>query len=440
MIGSLDPSSREATVIGAGAFGLIAAYLLDRDGYRVTLIDSAPRTGGLVRTIHTPHGLAECAAHSLLVSPPVARLFNELRVPLTPVRPGSESKYVLRNGKLRRFPLTAVEIASMLARAVTRIGTRAPLENPNLREWALHYLGAPALEYLISPMVTGIYGALPEELSVRAAMPRLAQMSRLTPDPETGLGAGRPSRAERRALRKNRPQMMAPLHGMGSFIEAITEHLRARLKERFRLNDEARDLSDFDSVKNVILAVPSDAAAALFARAATSRPELSRLADALAKVEYAPLASVTAFVPKTALKQLPQGVGVLFPASESRRSLGILFNSSAFEGRVRLPDSMVSLTFMLGGARTPEALGWSESEIRGALLADLDAVFGLRENATITHLEISRWPRAIPKYGPTLQNAWETARATWCARPGRILDGNYTGQVSIAKRCSAPFG
>ncbi|MFL6210415.1 MAG: hypothetical protein ACJ74W_16280 [Pyrinomonadaceae bacterium] len=26
---------------------------------------------------------------------------------------------------------------------------------------------------------------------------------------------------------------------------------------------------------------------------------------------------------------------------------------------------------------------------------------------------------------------WQTAQAAWCATPGRILFGNYTGQVSL---------
>jgi NADH dehydrogenase FAD-containing subunit len=46
-------------------------------------------------------------------------------------------------------------------------------------------------------------------------------------------------------------------------------------------------------------------------------------------------------------------------------------------------------------------------------------------------LVISRWRRAIPQYSVTLPAVWQTARETWCAEPGRILFGNYTGQVSL---------
>ena len=46
-------------------------------------------------------------------------------------------------------------------------------------------------------------------------------------------------------------------------------------------------------------------------------------------------------------------------------------------------------------------------------------------------LVINRWRRAIPQYSTALPNVWRTARETWCAEPGRILFGNYTGQVSL---------
>jgi hypothetical protein len=46
-------------------------------------------------------------------------------------------------------------------------------------------------------------------------------------------------------------------------------------------------------------------------------------------------------------------------------------------------------------------------------------------------LVISRWPRSIPQYSAALPAVWQTARETWCAAPGRLLFGNYTGQVSL---------
>ena len=46
MIGTVNQKEREATVVGAGIAGMLAAYVLDARGYRVTLIEAKNRAGG----------------------------------------------------------------------------------------------------------------------------------------------------------------------------------------------------------------------------------------------------------------------------------------------------------------------------------------------------------------------------------------------------------
>jgi monoamine oxidase len=46
MIGTLNSSNKEATIVGAGIAGMLAAYSLDRRGYRVTLLEEKERAGG----------------------------------------------------------------------------------------------------------------------------------------------------------------------------------------------------------------------------------------------------------------------------------------------------------------------------------------------------------------------------------------------------------
>ena len=60
---------------------------------------------------------------------------------------------------------------------------------------------------------------------------------------------------------------------------------------------------------------------------------------------------------------------------------------------------------------------------------ELNALLGMRGEPA--RLVISRWPHAIPQYCVSLPAVWRLARETWCAAPGRVLCGNYTGQVSL---------
>jgi protoporphyrinogen oxidase len=108
--------------------------------------------------------------------------------------------------------------------------------------------------------------------------------------------------------------------------------------------------------------------------------------------------------------------------------LGTLFNSASFPGRVA-NARVISLTTMLGGTSRPEILELQDSEIEGTVRDELRVRFGAE--LKLVHRVIHRWPRAIPLYDQCLSAAWTRARAGWCAQPGHLLFGNYTGQVSI---------
>jgi protoporphyrinogen oxidase len=72
-------------------------------------------------------------------------------------------------------------------------------------------------------------------------------------------------------------------------------------------------------------------------------------------------------------------------------------------------------------------LNASDAEIQQAIKFELSAVLGIREpHCTVIH----RWPAALPQYSVDLLTVWQKANDTWCLIPGRLLFGNYTGQIS----------
>jgi oxygen-dependent protoporphyrinogen oxidase len=159
---------------------------------------------------------------------------------------------------------------------------------------------------------------------------------------------------------------------------------------------------------------------------ARDAPVLSRK---LREVRYTPIVSVTAFVSRDAFTRPLSGVGVLVPECEGRKCLGILFNSSSFEGRVVDESLSASFTILLGGSSQPERVSATDEEIAQIVSEELSSLLGIRGEPL--ELVINRWPRAIPQYSTVLPEVWQTARETWCARPGRMIFGNYTGQVSL---------
>ena len=422
MLGNINQAEREVTVVGAGVSGLLAAYALDRKGYRVTLFEEKAHAGGLIQTMRTRYGIAEAAAHSLLATPGVVRFCEELGVELAEIRRDSRARFIVRGGRPRKFPLTVGETIGAARRAAFARAVNH-LEEQDLDAWGRRHVGDGAVDYLLSPFVQGIYGVRPADLGVVAAFPELT----LAPGSTllaTMLGKAFRRHPEDAGAKKGGPKqrrrMVAPLRGMGDVTGRLQQRLTESLGERFRRGEVVTEVPD---APNVVLATPAYVTARLLGAKAP------RLSAALEGVRYTPIVSVTAFVPKATFTRPVKGVGVLVPPREGRKSLGILFNSSAFEGRVFDESRYASFTILFGGTSQP---GWVEApddEIARAVSEELEGLLGIRGEPA--ELVINRWRRAIPQYSTSLPAVWSAARETWCAEPGRVLFGNYTGQVSL---------
>jgi oxygen-dependent protoporphyrinogen oxidase len=415
MIGGLDTTRKEATVVGAGIAGMLAAYALDKNGYRVTLIEEQQRAGGLIKTSSTEHGIAESAAHSLIATAAVYQLCDELKVQLIEPRRQAKAKFIVRDGKLRRFPLSIAETVGVLRHAAF---VRSPNgDAQNLATWAQRHLGNPALDYLLTPFVRGIYGAQPAELGVAAAYPALN-----VPAGKTLLGSvvnKKLKGSSQKPAKKQSKQRVAPRFGMGDLVLRLEKHLEQRLGSRFRKDEKVNHVPD---APNIIIATPAYAAARILEKVSPA------LAASLKSVIYTPIVSATVFVNRDSFSRPVEGTGVLMPACEDRKSLGILFNSSSFDCRVNDESHLASFTVMMGGTSQSHWLRADDAEIRQAIKLELFNVLGIREPLAVV---IHRWPAALPQYSSSLPNVWQYARDTWCATPGRILFGNYTGQISL---------
>ena len=418
MIGTLNSSKKEATVVGAGIAGMLAAYSLDRSGYRVTLLEEKERAGGLIQTRNTRLGLAESAAHSLIATQPVRELCSELNVELVEPRKEAKAKYILRDGQLRRFPLHVGETLGTFMHAALARSLGSP---QSLDVWASRHLGKVAAEYLVTPFVRGIYGAQPTELDVATAFPSFD-----LPEGKTLVGAMLTKRRKSTSRKENKTQA-APRFGMGDLVGRLEQRLEKRLGSRFRKGEKVDQLPD---AANVIVATPAYAAAQLIRSASPT------LADKLGAVRYTPIVSVTVFVDRRAFTRPVKGVGVLMPAREETKSLGILFNSSSFANRVVDDSRFASFTVMMGSTAQPHWLTASDDEIRQAIELELSTLLRIREPL---ELAIHRWPAALPQYSVAVRDVWACARESWCAIPGRILFGNYTGQISLRGMIESSF-
>src|SRR5205085_11486901 len=114
---------------------------------------------------------------------------------------------------------------------------------------------------------------------------------------------------------------------------------------------------------------------------------------------------------------------------EERHCLGILFNSSAFAGRVFDETRHASFTVLLGGSAQPDWVAATDESIAAAVRIELAELLGIQGEPL--QLVINRWPRAIPQYSTALPDLRRSAHETWCGDPGHLLPGNHPGQRSL---------
>ena len=269
---------KDVLVVGAGLSGLTAAWYLAEAGATVRVVDAAPRAGGLIETVATPDGPVETAANAFVRSPRVDALFAALSItPNTPLKV-SGKRYIFRDGRPRRWPLTIGETASMAVRFVgAQIQRRVSAgERETVADWGRRVLGGAATDWLVGPALHGIYASPAEVLSARA------------------IAASRP---------KGRREFVAPPDGMGQFTSRLREALVAR-RVRFELGC-AISADELVSAVPTVIATNAPAAARLLA------PHAPAFAAAAARIRIAPASPVTAFFEPS--PDDLRGFGVLFP-------------------------------------------------------------------------------------------------------------------------------
>ncbi len=374
-------------VIGAGLSGLATAWYLTDAGARVRVLEASPRPGGLIQTIHTPEGLVETAARGFTWSPRTGALFEAVGLPPRFAREESKRRYIFRNGRATRWPLTPFETAGAAARfGRAWVGRQVrPRTTETVASWGTRVFGASATMWLLAPALQGIYASPPAELSASALFGK---------------------------TRAPRGKLTTPARGMGEMIDRLHERLLARgVSFEFGRTAGAADL--VPSVKTVIC-TPAPAAAQLLA------PHAPALAAAVARIRMVSIVVATVFFePKS---EDLRGFGVLFPRSSGVRALGALFNAEIFEGRSRLRSE----TWFYGDLDAA-ALPATDADTTALIAADRAVLTGRSQQPVACH--VTRHRDALPVYDAAVLGA----QAALSELPPHLaIAGNYLGRLGVS--------
>ncbi len=440
-----EPRRLDAIVVGAGISGLVAAHRLKRAGLDVVVIEAGARAGGVIGSVAREGFLFERGPNSALdTTPLIGELVDALGLggQIRFASQAADTRYVVRGGVPTALPTSpGAFLSSRLFSASAKLAllrepfipASAPDLDESIADFVRRRLGTEFLDYAIDPFVAGIYAGDPEQISVRAAFPKLHALEQRWGSLIRGQILGARERRRQKESAKNTAHSFTFAGGMQVLPDALaaavgTVALQTRVT---RFEHDADGAFTLDSERDggparwraraVVLATPADGAAALL------REHAEDAAAALDAIVYAPVATVASAYPTSAIAHPLDGFGCLVPRKEQRRILGVLFSSTMFEGRA--PAGMALLTTFVGGQRNPELPHLAEDEIGALVQAEHGALLGTR--AAPAFQAVTRWPRAIPQY--TLGHLGRVARADAAAAslPGLFLCASWKGGVSV---------
>jgi oxygen-dependent protoporphyrinogen oxidase len=436
-------NSKAIAILGAGVTGLAAAYRLSAMGHRVRVFERRDRVGGEVATEIDGGWLVEAGPNSIQESPELSSLIQELRLASERIEAGplAKNRYLLKGGRAVPVPMSPpaffksgfISTGSklrLLGELLKRPRTRG--SDVSLAEFVRDHFGREVLDRAVQPIVSGIYAGDPALLSARESFPKLVGFERTHGSVLRGMIA---VMKERRKLGLAGP---AKIISFRRGLQALPQALAARLPERavslrtsvlrlvpgvrwrvgFRSEQGEAD-QDFDAV---VSGLPAPALSELIIGEGADRPLAS-----LAQIDYPPLSSLFLGFRRDQVAHPLDGFGILVPAVERRRILGVLFSSSLFPGRA--PEGHVALTVMAGGSLQPEIARLATADLLATALADLRSILGITGEPVFWRH--SFWPHAIAQYNVGF-SAHRTAMADFeRAHPGLFIGGQARDGISV---------
>lgn len=427
-------------VIGAGITGLSAAVELRGRGATVTLLEATDRVGGVITTIQRDGWLVEAGPTSLTATAALEGLIDRLGLGAERLatRPAAKRRYIVRGGQLVALPDGPAALAS--TQAISGSAKFALLREPlvrarrdpgdeSLADLVRRRLNDEILDYLVNPLIAGIYAGDPERLSVKYAMPMLHDGERK--HGSLIFGAMKEAKAKAGVVKQKgitsfrQGLATLPTAMAGSLGGAVHTGTRVigveRVGSTWRVRAEGafRDGLEVDAV---LCTVPA------YALEGLGLPEeVTGALGPISRLTHPPVATVALGFRREDVEHPLDGFGALTPAVERRTVLGALFSSSIFEHRA--PDGHVLITNFLGGMRHPE-LGRADTEVvLPKVLDDLRQLLGLRAQPVFVNHQ--RWVQAIPQYELGHERVVEAAANIESALPGLYLAGQWRAGVSL---------
>jgi oxygen-dependent protoporphyrinogen oxidase len=422
-------------IVGGGISGLSTAYYLSKAGISSTVIEARPRLGGVIQTEQICNCIVEGGPDSFIsVKPWAMDLIRELGLESEVIGSNDHERvtYIRRHGRLVPLPdgvqmLVPTKILPMVTTTLVgwptkvRMGLEyfrrknaAPKADRSVADFVEDHYGREAVDYLVEPLLAGIYGGDPAELSVTSVLPRFVELEKWYGSLTRGVLAERP-----KAKGPKPPLFRTVRGGLESLVHAVWRatsgatvvHGSVSAMERVHDGFQLKIAGDWLGADQVVLACEAHQAARLM-------PTVdARASQLLGTIGYSSSVTVALGFERSDVRNQMRGFGFLVPKRERKRLLACTWVGNKFPHRV--PETMAVLRCFAGGDAT---LAETDDAILSSIRKEVREIAGVKAEPLFSR--VFRWPRSMAQY--TVGHAERVAEleSRMALLPGLHLAGN----------------
>ena len=453
---------KRVVIVGGGIAGLSAAFALleqarsREEPLQCTVVEGQDSFGGKIITNRRDGFVTEGGPDSFLTTKPSALALCEklgLTSQLINTNQENAQTFTYSKCRLREFPQGLIAMVPTKLGPLFRSGVVSwagivrmgadwiiparlqTKEEETLAEFFSRRLGSEAFDRLVEPLVAGIYAGDANELSVDATFPQLVELERQHGSLIKGALTMQRARPPHKPDAAARTLFTTLQGGLGDLVVSLTDRLAgAGVSLRRGVNVRAIQVLDSHTPYRVELESGErlDAEAVILATPAYVSADLLRSFDheaaaILDRIPYASTMTISMVFSESEVKSRLRGYGFVVPRVENRSLIAATWSSMKWAGRA--PSGRCLIRCYLGGRRREYLLDLEDAELTERARRELESMVGIQSPPL--HVEVYRWPRAMPQYTRGHRDRVQRIRERVALHPGLYVTGAAYDGIGI---------